>query len=156
MVEVFMDINVLIDYLAAREKFYDSAKKLFKLAEQKDIVMNIASVSYGHVYYLMYQYVKKTRQDEVDTHKLAIEARNAASNAVDLLLQITKCLPIDLNVIKQAHNSDFLDFEDAIQFYCALQNPECKVIITRDENDYKNSTIPVMNPDEFLELFYCK
>jgi len=47
------------------------------------------------------------------------------------------------------NDKSFKDFEDGIQFYTALE-ANCKVIITRNTKDYKNSTIPVFQPKEFL------
>ena len=42
-----------------------------------------------------------------------------------------------------------LDFEDAVQFYTALQS-NCSIIITRNGRDFKNSTIPIMTAEEYL------
>ena len=41
------------------------------------------------------------------------------------------------------------DFEDALQYYSALQT-ECEMIITRNKNDFQFSEIAVYSPDEFL------
>ncbi|HFB61523.1 MAG TPA: PIN domain nuclease, partial [Bacteroidetes bacterium] len=46
-------------------------------------------------------------------------------------------------------NSDFSDFEDALQYFSALR-AECDIIITRNAKDFKKSRIAVMTPDEFL------
>jgi hypothetical protein len=45
--------------------------------------------------------------------------------------------------------SDFSDFEDAIQYYTALEN-EVDAIITRNLNDFKTSKLPVFTAKEFL------
>ncbi|MEB2783603.1 hypothetical protein U3A59_03005 [Algoriphagus sp. E1-3-M2] len=55
--------------------------------------------------------------------------------------------------IKSALQSDFKDFEDAIQFYIALTNPDIKGIITRNTSDYTHSTLPVYSTQEFLGFF---
>jgi predicted nucleic acid-binding protein len=46
-------------------------------------------------------------------------------------------------------NSDFKDFEDAVQYYSAIK-AGCKVIITRNGKDFKKSTIPIMTANEYL------
>jgi hypothetical protein len=46
--------------------------------------------------------------------------------------------------------SNFSDFEDAVQNYTAIDN-EASVIIIRNLKDYKQSQLPVMNPDTFLK-----
>ena len=62
----------------------------------------------------------------------------------------------DLNelIVEKALNSDFKDFEDALQYFCALQS-RCDVLLTRNAKDFKNSVIPVMTADDFLK-FYCQ
>lgn len=55
--------------------------------------------------------------------------------------------------IRNAFRNGFNDFEDAIQFETAVQNPSVEAIITRNIKDYKLSSIPVYTPDSFLALF---
>jgi hypothetical protein len=46
--------------------------------------------------------------------------------------------------------SGFKDFEDAIQYCCALQIGVCEAIITRDTKDFALSNVPVVTPQTFL------
>ncbi|WP_410478351.1 hypothetical protein [Pedobacter agri] len=46
-------------------------------------------------------------------------------------------------------NSNFKDFEDAVQYFAALQ-AECSIIITRNGKDFKQSIIPIMTADEYI------
>ncbi|MEZ4879437.1 MAG: hypothetical protein R2801_04645 [Chitinophagales bacterium] len=48
--------------------------------------------------------------------------------------------------------NNFSDFEDAIQYTSALKIEKLDAIITRNTKDYKQSSIPVMTPNEFLIL----
>ena len=52
-------------------------------------------------------------------------------------------------IIDKGLSSKFTDFEDALQYHCAV-NMDCNILITRNEKDYKESEIPVMTPDEYL------
>ena len=56
---------------------------------------------------------------------------------------------VDEHVIEKALNSNFNDFEDAVQYYCAIES-ECQIIITRNGKDFKESEIPFMTADEYL------
>ena len=47
--------------------------------------------------------------------------------------------------------SNFPDFEDAIQYYTALEN-EIECIITRNKKDFINASIPLLTAKEYLEL----
>mgnify|MGYP000476504288 CR=1 FL=1 len=47
-------------------------------------------------------------------------------------------------------DSEFGDFEDAIQYFSALQNRKIEAIVTRNVKDFKLSTLPVLQPSELL------
>ena len=53
------------------------------------------------------------------------------------------------SVIDKALNSDFSDFEDAIQYYTALEYG-IPVILTRNIRDYKKASIVVQTPESYL------
>lgn len=55
--------------------------------------------------------------------------------------------------ISQAIQSDFSDFEDAVQYHTALSG-NIDAIITRNPKDYINSAIPVYTPSEFIQVPY--
>jgi len=46
MQEIFLDTNIVIDYLINREPFSQSALRLFSLAENNKIRLNISVISY--------------------------------------------------------------------------------------------------------------
>ena len=58
---------------------------------------------------------------------------------------------MDDKIIDLSLNSDFKDFEDAIQYFTALEN-KIGIIITRNLKDFKLSKIPVMNADDYLTM----
>ena len=134
MREFFVDTNVLIDFAREIEPEATYAKELFLIACKKSFVMNICSLSYNTVYY-----ITKKRQ-----------GRAKANTMMQWLSDFTKCLPVDHIVIKHAKISQFRDFEDAIQYYCAFQIPKCEAIITRNVRDFRTSAILVMSPYRFL------
>lgn len=138
MKEIFLDTNIIIDYLTNREPFAKSAFKLFALAESGELKMNVSAISYTTVYYVL----KKN-----NTHQAIID--NLA-----LLSSLCNVLPINKSVLEKAMKSDFADFEDAVQYYSALQNEKCKIIITRNSKDFKISQKLVMNSEEFLSVYF--
>ena len=58
-------------------------------------------------------------------------------------------------MIEKGLSSKFTDFEDALQYHCALKT-DCNILITRNGKDFKESDIPVMTPDEYLTSLKSK
>jgi len=59
--------------------------------------------------------------------------------------------PLNDKIIDLALNSEFADFEDAIQYYSALQN-EIEVFLTRNLKDYKKAQITVLTAQDYINL----
>jgi hypothetical protein len=59
---------------------------------------------------------------------------------------------MDKSTIDKAFNSDFKDFEDALQIFSAVFFGEIEAIITRNIKDYKRSEIGVLTPESFVKL----
>ncbi|MDD3722632.1 MAG: PIN domain-containing protein [Lutibacter sp.] len=136
MKHILIDTDVILDFFFDREPFSENAAKILSLCEKKDIIGFVTPVIVSNVYYLLSQ---KAKQEKV-IEKLKI------------LISILEVLVIDKNAIIVALNSEFKDFEDALQNYSAELNEEIDIIITRNTKDYKKSQIGIMNPDNFLKL----
>ncbi len=134
MKKVLIDTDVILDFFFEREPFSDNAAKVLSQCERKIIVGYVTPVILSNVYYLL---SKNTKPEKV------IEK-------LKKLLIILDVLTIDKRMIVAALNSDFKDFEDAIQNYAAEINDKVDIIITRNTKDYKKSKLAIMNPQEFL------
>jgi len=55
-------------------------------------------------------------------------------------------------IIQKAIKSNFQDFEDAIQYFSALQIGNINIITTRDLKDFKKSELPVLSPDTTIKI----
>jgi len=53
MRHLFVDTNVLIDYLSGREPFADDAAALFQMAFNGQVVLYAASISFSNCYYII-------------------------------------------------------------------------------------------------------
>ena len=134
MSKLLIDTNVVLDLLAKREPFYNSAAKIFSLADKKKLKLSISSLTFTNTNYVL------TRL------KSAIESREILRR-FRVLVQV---LSLDEKIIDLALNdNNFKDFEDGLQYYSAIENDQ-DIIITRDLKDFKESKIPVMTPEEFL------
>ena len=130
---VYLDTNIILDLLAHRMPFYTAAAKLFSLADRKRLKLSVSALSFADVHYIL-----SRQSPEKEVRKILRNFR--------ILVRV---LPLDDKITDLALNSDFRDFEDAIQYYTAIENDQ-DLIITRNQSDFKDSRIPVMSAGEFI------
>lgn len=135
--DVFLDSDVVLDYLLKREPFNVPAREIFGYAFNKEIQIYFSSLTVANIHYLL----RKQYGNE------------GALDKITELLRFCKILPVSEKEIFSAIKSGFYDFEDAIQHFTAVQNLEIKGIITRNSADYKKSQIPVFTSEVFLSTF---
>ncbi len=134
MKHIFMDTNVVIDFLANRQPFSRDAARLFNIAVDGKARIYISAVSYNNIYYILRQSL----------------TNNATIKLLDELAEITEIADVTNAIIRQSLKTDFKDYQDAIQYYCALNIPEIDFIVTRNTKDFKKSTLPVLTPAEAI------
>ncbi len=133
----FLDSDVILDFLLNRDPFNFSADEIFEKAVNKEIQIYLSSLTVANIHYLLRKHF----------------GNEGALDKITEILRICKILPVSEKEIFSAIKSGFSDFEDAIQNFAAIQNPEIKGIITRNSSDYKKSKIPVFTPEVFLSTF---
>ena len=67
------------------------------------------------------------------------------------MITITEVLRTDKDVILKALNSNFKDFEDALQIYLAELNGLIDLIVTNNVKEFKSRSLGVMIPDNYLK-----
>ena len=137
MENVFIDTDVIVDFLTDRKPFSLESAKIFSLIDQKKIKGCVSSLSFSNLYYVLRKF---------GTHKKVISSLQDLSELVDIL-------KVDSDIVKSALTSDFKDFEDSIQYFAAQEHKNVDCIITRNIKDYKNSSLPVMTQETFLVTF---
>ena len=136
MQKIFLDTNIVIDFLGERAGFYEPAAKIMTLADKKKVEVYTSSNSIATTYYLLSKY---------ENMKVALEK-------IRKFKLICSISIIDNEVVEKAINSGFKDFEDTMQYSSAIAT-NCNLIITRNEKDFKNPLIPVMNAESYLQTF---
>lgn len=134
MTKLFLDTNIVIDLLEHRHPFYIDAVKLFTMAYNKQIEIYVSPTTFSTASYLL----RKHKPDGIRT--LLCNFRQVAHVATT-----------NEKTIDNALASNFDDFEDAVQYYTAIQ-AKAEIIITRNYNDFANSSLPVMTANEFLMI----
>ena len=131
--KLFLDTNVVIDLLGEREPFYEAVAKIVSLADKGRIQLSVSALTYATVFYIL------SRFEDKELVKEKIRKFKVISETSDLTDK----------VLDKGLSSKIRDFEDALQYFCALEN-ECHIIITRNGKDFKESALPVLSPDEYL------
>jgi predicted nucleic acid-binding protein len=139
MIKLFVDSDIILDLLAQREPHYIHAARLFTLIDQNEVIAYTSPLIFANLHYLL----KK------QTSNLS------ALKSLRKLKTLINILSIDERVIEQSLNSEFNDFEDAIQYFTAVNNG-ITLIITRNKTDYKRSKIDVLTAEEFLKSLESK
>ena len=134
MEKVFIDTDVALDLLTKRGPHYAYAASLFTLADKNKIRLNISSLSFSNLNYIVSREVgfKEARKILLD---------------FKVLVQV---LSVDDKIIHLALNSAFTDLEDAIQHFTAVEHG-LPLIITRNIKDYKKSELPVSTAEAFIK-----
>ncbi|WP_299061020.1 PIN domain-containing protein [uncultured Polaribacter sp.] len=137
MKNIFIDTNVIIDFITQRKPFDIEANKIFSLADNKIIFLQTSSLSLANAYYI---FSKSKLKNDKELRKIFINLRT--------LIDIT---PITSTIIDRSLIDElFSDFEDGLQYFAALKS-NCDCIITRNLKHFKNSKISVFSPERFIK-----
>ena len=134
--KLFLDANVVLDLLGERDPFYKSVARIATLADKGEIILVVSALTYSIVFYLLSKF----------------EDREVVKEKIRKFKVISETSDLTDKIIEKGLSSKFSDFEDALQYHCALMM-NCDIVVTRNGKDFKGSEIPVLSPDEFL-IYY--
>lgn len=136
MIHLFLDTNIVIDFLTDRKPFSSFAGRLFDYSEKGKVNLYLSAISYNNIYYV----VRK-----VSSHKETIRI-------LSRLIEMTEVIDLTSSSIKESLNSEFNDFEDALHYFSAKVNPNISGIVTRNGVDFKHRTIAIFTPEEAIKF----
>ena len=135
MMKVFLDTNILIDYVDHREKRV-YAGLILSMADGGLITLFASYLSYANMGYIL----RKRTQEE--RYRLIREARAIAT-----------VLPCDTEQLDAALAHPAKDYEDMLQYQCALV-AGCDVVVTNNKKDFHEfCKLPFLTSEEFLLQF---
>ncbi|WP_223653642.1 type II toxin-antitoxin system VapC family toxin [Hymenobacter psoromatis] len=134
MRHLFLDTNVLLDFILQRDGFGPAARQLFITAEAEEVVLYAAALSFSHIYYTL----RKTNPPA----ERILALKNLAS-AVNVI-------PLTRPVIEAALALGFADFEDGLQYCAARAVSAIEAIVTRDAKGFAAGTLPILTPPQAL------
>lgn len=138
MDKVLIDTDVILDFFFDRKPFSRYATEILNLCEENKLIGLTTPVIISNVYYLL----RKTAKHEIIVEK------------IKQLLRIVRIIKMDENIVVNALNSDFKDFEDALQNFAAIENGKISVILTRNIKDFKKSKLAILTPETYLKGKY--
>lgn len=131
--KLFLDTNVVMDFMACRSPFVYDALRIFQMGNDGVHQLFASDLTFANVAYLLR---KSMPLDELYSKlsilRVYLHVAGMGEQAVDEALRLR-------------HK----DFEDALQYFAARQiQADC--IITRNKKDFDISDIQVYTPGEFL------
>ena len=136
MKKVFLDTNVLLDFVLGREGMKD-ALAILQLQEDNKVYLSTSILSMANV-----AYVAKKGRTQAELYEL-----------MQGLSEMIHTLQMDEYQFQEALSVIAPDFEDMLQIVCAKTH-DCDAIITRNKKDFTFANIPLYTPKEFLCIPY--
>ena len=135
MMKVFLDTNILLDYGLDREKA-DFAGGILQLGKDGLIELYASYLSYANMGYILRHHPVAERYE-----------------LVRMMRQPLFVLPCDANQLDAGLLTEVNDFEDMLQYQCALA-AGCDVVVTNNKKDFHEfCRIPFLTSEEFLLQF---
>ena len=136
---VLIDTNVIIDYLATREPYYEASSEIITKCARRELTGYIAFHSVPNLWYIL----RKVPEDKRRRWLLDICS----------FLRVTGISHTE--VVNALKMSNFKDFEDCLQDKCAM-SVNAEYIITRNPVDFSNSKVQAILPEDFLKILKNK
>ena len=131
---LFIDSDVILDVLERREHFYEYSAQILSLGDDKKVKLVTTSLVFANVYYLLRKH-------------LGIEKAKESLRKLRIIVDVVS---VNAKEVDLALNSELSDFEDALQYFTALDS-KIEFIITRNVRDYKNPRLIVQTPQQYIE-----
>ena len=135
MQKIFLDTDVILDVLAKRMPYYLHSAELLSEVEKNHIAAFTSPIVFANLYYILRK----------------LKTKEYALQSLRKLRIIVQIVSVNEQHIDKALNSEFTDFEDAIQHYSA-QTAQIDYLITRNVKDYKSGFISVCTPEAYLSI----
>ena len=130
MKRVFLDTNILIDYIQARAGGND-AKQLLMRGREGEVSLYASFLTFANMAYIL--------DGKADIYEL-----------FSMLIGFITVLPMDGDQLQAALSQRAKDFEDMLQYQCA-KVAGCDTIITGNKRHFTEfCDLPLMTANEFL------
>jgi len=133
--KVLLDTNLFLDVILKRNNHYQNSSKIWSLISDKKLKGCISAISVNNLYYILRKIIE-------------IEL---VEKFIDQILDEFEIIPLTGNILRQARTLANKDYEDLIQYFSAISS-NCDFLITRNKNDFPQTGIKILSPQEFLDI----
>lgn len=134
MKRIFLDTNFVIDYLL-RPEYKPVCQDFLAKGTLAGLRFYISALTVANFAYI-------ARKSD----------RTSLYNHLHTLTELFVIVDLTSSDIADAIAAETSDYEDALQYYCALRSG-CTAIITRNVKDFSFAEMPVMSSLDYLERY---
>src|ERR1700753_4324770 len=137
MKKIFLDANIVIDFMDGSSRDHSTAVNSLRIIRQHFGKPLVSPVTFIIANFILGKFVKNKQW-----HKKQMQLTFSA-------FEITPIQPAFISKIFETH---FTDLEDGLQYQSAL-HAKARIILTKDTKDYFDSKIPVIHPQDFVNRY---
>lgn len=130
---ILVDLNVVLDVVQEREPHFNASAAVLSEVIRGAVKAVLPAHALTTVHYIVARH-----QD-----------RKKANEAIDWLLRYFGIAATGRAELARARELDRADFEDGV-VAAAAESAHCRVVVTRNVEDFKASPVAAMTPYEFL------
>ena len=135
--KLFLDTNVLIDFILERPLFYQPAVMIVSLAAERKIDICVSALSVVTANFICIERCKMP----LDVYR----------RKVDFLRNFIEVCSVDSSDINSSYEANWKDFEDGVQYFSAIRSG-VDYLVTRNVKDFEENDLKVITVDEACRL----
>ena len=136
MKKVFLDTNILLEVVLERKE-KDACNQIIQAGLNKEVGLFVSYLTFANMAYVL----KKNNVPQEQIYRIG-----------QIMEKMMTVLPMDGDQLRATLQHQVKDFEDMLQYQCALSGL-CDCIVTINAKDFREfSAIPIYTPDELLDL----
>jgi predicted nucleic acid-binding protein len=138
MYKVFLDTNILLDYLITQRAGNPAAERIIEMTVEDKLISYVSPISLLNIFFILRK--QRTEQERKEI--------------IESFLEILDITELDLDAIQSGLYIPIEDYEDGVQYMCAAKI-NADFIITGDQQFHKyNLELKRISAEEFLAI-YC-
>lgn len=137
MKPILLDTDVCLDSIAGRNPWNIDANRIFHSSVEGTMNLFVSGLTFSNLFYLL----GKVHGPKKTVRKLSS------------MRELVTVSTVNQEIVDSALSAGWSDFEDALQYYSALE-ADCDILVTRNLSDYKKAdNLKILNPSTFVSNY---